>query len=277
MSLKNQIKRAMFNEGIEDRMQDIASLIDIPVEDVDKRLKTLSFSDYVEVMTSLRQKNEDTIKRIMGLDVDESKILEDREDRTDVADRLADLANSQITGYFSSEDELHDFMYSELTSDEDYHDGGKTIDWAMGRVNDDVKAWIDESVDEATYGSQAIPRAPGSMGTIAPGAAASGEQKVDAPTGAVNMPATSQDNQKSKTARTQAMQRLGRDNLGGATAQQVADAMDKAGQGKALTPLQRKSMAAQTQNLDNLATNPQTRMQFRNLLNKLRTQQNNED
>jgi len=70
------------------------------------------------------------------------KVKEDREDRTDVADRLADLANSQITGYFSSEDELHDFMYSELTSDEDYHDGGKTIDWAMGRVNDDVKGWL---------------------------------------------------------------------------------------------------------------------------------------
>ena len=113
MSLKIQIKRAMFSEGIEDRMQDIATLIDMPVEDVDKRLKTLSFSDYIEVMTSLRQKNEDTIKRIMGLDVDESKILEDREDRTDVADRLADLANSQITDYFTSEDELHDFMYSE--------------------------------------------------------------------------------------------------------------------------------------------------------------------
>ena len=72
MSLEVQIKRAMFNEGIEDRIQDIASLIDIPVEDVDKRLKTLSFSDYVEVMTSLRHKNEDTIKRIMGLDVDEA-------------------------------------------------------------------------------------------------------------------------------------------------------------------------------------------------------------
>ena len=78
-------------------------------------------------------------------------IIEDREDRTDVADRLADLANSQITGYFSSEDELHDFMYSELTSDEDYHDGGKTVDWAMGRVNDDVKAWIEESGSLDSY------------------------------------------------------------------------------------------------------------------------------
>ena len=79
--------------------------------------------------------------------------MEDREDRTDVADRLADLANSQITGYFSSEDELHDFMYNELTSDEDYHDGGKTVDWAMGRVNDDVKGWIfNEEVEVSLHG-----------------------------------------------------------------------------------------------------------------------------
>ena len=190
MSLKIQIKRAMFSEGIEDRMQDIASLIDMPVEDVDKRLKTLSFSDYVEVMTSLRHKNEDTIKRIMGLDVDEA--------------------------------------YS--------------------------------------TGSQ------GTQGTIAPG-----DEEEEEAAGTVDMPTTSQDNQKIKSARTQAMQRLGRDNLGGATAQQTADAIDKAGQGIALTPIQRRSMAAQTQNLDNLATNPQTRMQFKNLLNKLRTQQNNQE
>jgi hypothetical protein len=195
MSLKNQIKRAMFNEGVEDRMQDIASLIDMPVKDVDKRLKTLSFSDYVEVMTSLKNKNEDTIKRIMGLDVDEA--------------------------------------YS--------------------------------------TGSQ------GRNGTIAPGQQASGEEEEAETTGTVDMPTTSQDNQKIKTARTQAMQRLGREHLGGATAQQTAAAMDRAGKGEALTPIQRKSMASQTQNLDNLASNPQTRMQFKNLLNKLRLQQKNQE
>ena len=265
MSLKNQIKRAMFNEGIEDRMQDIASLIDMPVEDVDKRLKTLSFSDYVEVMTSLRHKNEDTIKRIMGLDVDESKILEDREDRTDVADRLADLANSQITGYFSSEDELHDFMYSELTSDEDYHDGGKTIDWAMGRVNDDVKAWIDEGVDEA-YST-------GSQGPDAEGGDAYTDTDTEEEPIVATGPMDSATAAKVKSARIQAMQRLGRDNLGGATAAVTADAMDKAEQGKALTPIQRQAIAYQAQNLDDLAGSPDTRIQFRNLLNRLRKAQ----
>ena len=66
------------------------------------------------------------------------------------------------------------------------------------------------------------------------------------------------------------MQRLGRDNLGGATAQMDANAIDKAEQGQVLTPIQRQAMACQAANLDNLAMNPDTRMQFRNLLNKLR-------
>ena len=81
---------------------------------------------------------------------------------------------------------------------------------------------------------------------------------------------------KLKTQRTQAMQRLGRDNLGGATAAQTAMAMDKAEQGLVLTPIQRQAMAHQAQNLDNLAMNPDTRIQFRNLLNRLQTQKDKE-
>jgi hypothetical protein len=80
-------------------------------------------------------------------------------------------------------------------------------------------------------------------------------------------------NNKLKSARTQAMQRLGRDNLGGATAQMAANAIDKAEQGMVLTPIQRQALAHQAANLDNLAMNPNTRIQFRNLLNKLKTQE----
>jgi len=80
-------------------------------------------------------------------------------------------------------------------------------------------------------------------------------------------------NTKLKSQRTQAMQRLGRDNLGGATAAQTADAMDKAEKGRPLTPIQRQAMAHQAQNLDNLAMSPDTRIQFRNLLNRLRKQE----
>ena len=48
MSLKNEIEKTMFKEGIDDRIQDIATFVDISVEDVNKRLKTLTFSDYIE-------------------------------------------------------------------------------------------------------------------------------------------------------------------------------------------------------------------------------------
>ncbi len=72
-----------------------------------------------------------------------------------------------------------------------------------------------------------------------------------------------------KTKKAQAMQRLGKKNLGGATAQQAADALDKAGQGKTLTPIQRKAMAQQAASVDQLAADPKTATQFRNLLNKL--------
>jgi len=73
----------------------------------------------------------------------------------------------------------------------------------------------------------------------------------------------------SKQKKTMAMQRLGRKNFGGSTAQQAAAAVDQAQQGKALTPIQRKAMAAQAANMDALASDPRTAQQFRNLLNKL--------
>ena len=54
MSLKNEIEKEMFTESLDDRIQDIASLIDSPVEDVQKRMKTLNFSDYIKVMSALK-------------------------------------------------------------------------------------------------------------------------------------------------------------------------------------------------------------------------------
>ena len=73
----------------------------------------------------------------------------------------------------------------------------------------------------------------------------------------------------SPAQKAQAMQRLGKQNLGGATAQQAADALSKAGEGKPLTPIQRKAMAQQASSVDALAADPRTATQFRNLLNKL--------
>ena len=214
-------------------------------------------------------------------------------------------------------------MYSELTYDEDYHDGGKTIDWAMGRVNDDVKAWIDEgaemhispdiaraktlqhtlpSLDRERYQTRDGLEGPfmtksGKVVYYDPiegsyydpdtdiylsheewkelgEAYSTGSQGADAEQ---QVEPSAQDikaqNSKLKSQRTQAMQRLGRDNLGGATAQMAANAIDKAEQGQVLTPIQRQALAHQAANLDNLAMNKDTRIQFRNLLNKLRKQQ----
>ena len=69
--------------------------------------------------------------------------------------------------------------------------------------------------------------------------------------------------------KAQAMQRLGKKALGGISGQQAAKALDRAEQGKALTPVQRFAMAQQAKSVDALASNPKTAVQFRSLLNKL--------
>lgn len=82
--------------------------------------------------------------------------------------------------------------------------------------------------------------------------------------------APSQDSSSSAmTKKAQAMQRLGKKALGGISGQQAAKALDRAEQGKALTPVQRAAMAQQAKSIDALASNPKTAQQFRSLLNKL--------
>jgi len=107
---------------------------------------------------------------------------------------------------------------------------------------------VDSDVDEAYSGG----------GTLSPAEMRSqGSATKQANTGAPS------------AQKAQSMQRLGKKNLGGATGQQAADALDKAGQGKALSPIQRKAMAAQASSVDALASDPRTAAQFRNLLNKI--------
>jgi len=69
--------------------------------------------------------------------------------------------------------------------------------------------------------------------------------------------------------RVTAMQRLGKQNLGGASAQQTASAIDAAANSKPLTPIQRKSLSQQAASIDALAQDPRTASQFRQLLNRL--------
>ena len=289
MSLKNEIEKTMFVEGVDDRMQDIASLIDSPVEDVKARMKTLSFSDYIKVMSALKSKDESTIKSMMGLSesiaTDIKDYVDDHKKHFDaypmdveVGDKVYDYDE-----YWEILDKVYPDMkqsevkegWSELPAmdREKYiaRDGlegpimtksGKVVyyDPKEGSYYDpdtDIYLSYDEwkDLDEAySTGSQ------GPDDT---------EQQVSR---ADQMTADT----KLKTQRTQAMQRLGRDNLGGATAAQTAMAMDKAEQGLVLTPIQRQAMAHQAQNLDNLAMNPDTRIQFRNLLNRLQTQKDKE-
>jgi hypothetical protein len=295
MSLKNEIEKTMFVEGVDDRMQDIASLIDSPVEDVKARMKTLSFSDYIKVMSALKSKDESTIKSMMGLSesiaTDIKDYVDDHKKHFDaypmdveVGDKVYDYDE-----YWEILDKVYPDMkqsevkegWSELPAmPEKYkaRDGlegpimtksGKVVyyDPKEGSYYDpdtDIFLSYDEwkSLDEAySTGSQG-PDARGKDAYVGV------EEPVEPTPGAA-----AQSDQKMKTARTQAMQRLGRDNLGGATAAQTADAMDKAEKGRPLTPIQRQAMAHQAQNLDNLAMSPDTRIQFRNLLNRLRKQE----
>jgi hypothetical protein len=232
MSLKDKIEKEMFKEGIEDRFQDIASLIDSPVEDVQKRMKTLSFSDYIKVMTALKSKDASTIKDMMGLMEDWSKFPDmDREKyqtRNGLEGPIMTKAG-KVVYYDPKEGSYYDPDSDIYLSHDEWKELGEA--YSTGSQNGEEA----EAEPDAT--------------------------EIQA------------QNNKLKSARTQAMQRLGRDNLGGATAQMAANAIDKAEQGMVLTPIQRQALAHQAANLDNLAMNPNTRIQFRNLLNKLKTQE----
>ena len=230
MTLKDKIEKTMYAEGLDDRFQDIASLIDSPVEDVKARMKTLSFSDYIKVMSALKSKDASTIENMMGLSEGWSQLPDMDRDKYQERDGLEGpiMTKSGKVVYYDNKE-------------------GKYLD-----PDTDIYMSYEEwkALDEA-YST-------GSQG---------GEEQAPAEPTAAEVKASTA---KLKTQRTQAMQRLGRDNLGGATAQMAANAIDKAEQGKVLTPIQRQAMASQAANLDNLAMNPDTRMQFRNLLNKLR-------
>tara|TARA_Y100000389_G_scaffold203672_1_gene252956 strand:+ start:1679 stop:2416 length:738 start_codon:yes stop_codon:yes gene_type:complete len=244
MSLKNEIEKEMFNESIEDRFQDIASLIDSPVEDVQKRMKTLSFSDYIKVMSALKSKDESTIKSMMGLSEGWSELpaMPDKYIARDGLEGPIMTKSGKVVYYDPKEGSYYD-------PDTDMYIDYET--WKM--LDSENMHKIDMEVPEAY-----------STGSQGP------DDEQQAQPSAMDTKAA---NQKLKTQRTQAMQRLGTDNLGGATAQMAANAIDNAQQGKVLTPMQRQALAHQAQNLDDLAINPDTRMQFRNLLNKLNREQ----
>ena len=290
MSLKNKIEKTMFVEGYEDRIQDIATLMDISVEIVKKRLKTLTFSDYINVMTALKTQDKDEIERIMGWPARDPnwKSPIDDIDESSMADTLATAKNADINDfhfYSDSSDiaKAHTRKHTlsridtEKYQERDGLEGpimtksGKVVyyDPKEGSYYDpDTDIYL--SHEEWKELSEAY--STGSQGPDEEGGDAYVDEPEEEPTGTTGSVDASTLG-KIKTARIQAMQRLGRDNLGGATAAQAADAMDKAEQGKPLTPIQRQAMAYQAANLDALAGSQDTRIQFRNLLNRLRKAQ----
>jgi len=301
MTLKNEIEKTMFKEGIEDRIQDIASLIDAPVEGVKRRMKTLSFSDYIFVMNAVDNKDKLSIERLLGLVHSPIEDTEDEEEqhRRDVKHGLYGDDEEEDESEDDKEQHRRDVKHGLYGDDVD--EGAEmhispdiaraktlqhtlpSLDRERYQTRDGLEGPFMTKSGKVVYydpieGSYYDPDtdiylsheewkelgeaySTGSQGADAEQQAEPSAQDVKA------------QNSKLKTQRTQAMQRLGRDNLGGATAQMAANAIDKAEQGQVLTPIQRQALAHQAANLDNLAMNKDTRIQFRNLLNKLRKQQ----
>ena len=145
-------------------------------------------------------------------------------------------------------------------NEDDVRDKMKALDFVD--YVDLMRALRDQDVEaaERILGFDDMEEAYSQGSTMSPGemrAAKAGQQQQQAPM------------KTSPAQKTQAMSRLGTKNLGGATAQQAADALSKAGEGKPLTPVQRKAMASQASSVDALASDPRTATQVRKLLNKL--------
>ena len=301
MTLKNKIEKTMYAEGLDDRFQDIASLIDSPVEDVKARMKTLSFSDYIKVMSALKSKDASTIENMMGLSEGFGPMTSDR--LNSIAADIKDYVDDHKENFdaypmdVEVDDKIYDYdeywkildkVYPDAYDNQYANESKVKEGWSqlpdMDRdkyqERDGLEGPIMTKSGKVVYydnkeGKYLDPDTDIYMSyeewkaldeAYSTGSQGGEEQAPAEPTAAEVKASTA----KLKTQRTQAMQRLGRDNLGGATAQMAANAIDKAEQGQVLTPIQRQAMASQAANLDNLAMNPDTRMQFRNLLNKLR-------
>ena len=286
MDLKNKIKESMRTESINDKIADIADLVGEKEEVVRDRLKTLDFKQYIELVKAVRDTEMETARDILGLGIEEAKYYYDGkvslisktefdkihkdfkndtpgEERMVILDPESGATVSVPVKFMNEETEEVNEDEKQIAADiNDYvQDHKKHFDAYPMDVEVDDKVYdYDEywkildkyyPVNEYNQG-----------GTMSPG-------EMRASQGQAQAQSQGDNNPQNKTKKAQAMMRLGKKNLGGATAQQAADALDKAGQGKPLTPIQRKAMAQQAASVDQLAGDPKTATQFRNLLNKL--------
>lgn len=276
------------NEDISDKIADIADLVGEKEEVVRDRLKTLNFRDYIELSKAVKEVEMERAREILGLGLEETKyyydgkvslispeefkkIHKDFKNDTPGEERMVILdpesgATVSVPVKFMNEetDEVNEDEKQIAKDINDYvQDHKKHFDAYPMDVEVDDKVYnYDEywkildkyyPVNEYNQG-----------GTMSPG-----EMRASQGQGQAQAQSQGATNPQNKTKKAQAMMRLGKKNLGGATAQQAADALDKAGQGKTLTPIQRKAMAQQAASVDALAQDPKTATQFRNLLNKL--------
>jgi len=288
MELKKDIMNSM-NEDISDKIADIADLVGEKEEVVRDRLKTLNFRDYIELSKAVRNTEMEKARDILGLGLEETeykydgklvhiskeefkKVSGDYKNDTPGEERMVILdpesgATISVPVKFIGEEveEVNEDEKKIAADIKDYVDDHKKhfdaypMDVEVDdRVYDYDEYWkmLDKyyPVNEYSQG--------GTQGTMTPGEMRGAKAQAGAQQGQEMTP-------QNKTKKAQAMMRLGKKNLGGATAQQAADALDKAGQGKPLTPIQRKAMAQQAASVDQLAADPKTATQFRNLLNKL--------
>ena len=287
MELKKDIIESM-NEDISNKIADIADLVGEKEEVVRDRLKTLNFRDYIELSKAVKQVEMERARKILGLGLEETKYHYDGKVVHISKDEFEKVSND-----FKNDKPGEERM---VILDPE---SGATISVPVKITNEDVAEEINEDekqiamdiadyvqdhkkhfdaypmdveVDDKIYSydeywkildKYKLVQEYNTGGTMSPGEMRASQQ------GQAMAQSQGDNNPQNKTKKAQAMMRLGKKNLGGATAQQAADALDKAGQGKPLTPIQRKAMAQQAASVDQLAGDPKTATQFRNLLNKL--------
>ena len=289
MELKKDIIESM-NEDISNKIADIADLVGEKEEVVRDRLKTLNFRDYIELSKAVKEVEMERAREILGLGLEEtkyhydgkivhiskeefSKVSDDYKNSTPGEERMVILdpesgatisvpvkiTNEEVAEEVNEDEKQIAKDINDYVQDHKKHFDAYPMDVEVDdKVYDYDEYWkiLDKYYPVNEY-NQGGTMSPDEMRMAQAQAQAQQSQGQNNP-------------QQNKTKKAQAMMRLGKKNLGGATAQQAADALDKAGQGKPLTPIQRKAMAQQAASVDQLAADPRTATQFRNLLNKLR-------
>lgn len=67
MSLKDDIKKAMMYEGYEDRVMDIAKLVNMKQDEVQKLMKKVKFKDYITLVKALRNQDVNSALEALGV------------------------------------------------------------------------------------------------------------------------------------------------------------------------------------------------------------------